>query len=84
MKDLSNNVWQLIHSDSWLDLKENEHNSPYRCACVIGNLIRHYKEKHPETEPPEQILAAGEAALREQQQNGTDPTDNDDLVIDVS
>ena len=51
---------------------------------ILANLVRHYKEKHPETEPPDHIIAAGEAALKEQQENGTIFNDSDELVIDVS
>ena len=50
---------------------------------ILANLVRHYKEKHPETEPPDHIIAAGEAALKEQQENGMF-NDLDELVIDVS
>lgn len=51
---------------------------------ILANLVRHYKEKHPETEPPDHIIAAGEAALKEQQENGNIFNDSDELVIDVS
>ncbi len=57
--------------------------------------MRHYKDKHPESEPPDHIIAAGEAALREQaaQQaaeysglpgiTGIKDEDEQQLIIDV-
>ncbi len=55
--------------------------------------MRHYKDKHPESEPPDHIIEAGEAALREQAAQqaaeysgmvGIKDEEEQQLIIDVS